>query len=95
MLMMHWIGQVLERVAERCGAFGEPSLTSLCVHQNGTIGARAHGIGVVTFGDPSDYQTWEELEEAQRVEPDPERLDEFIRVRLSSDTRHRLSRRLH
>jgi hypothetical protein len=28
--------------------------------------------------DPSDYATWEEIEEAQRIEPDPERLDKFI-----------------
>jgi len=34
--------------------------------------ARMHGIGVVTAGDPRDYDAWEEVEEAQRVEPDPD-----------------------
>ncbi len=33
---------------------------------------RAHGVGVITMGDPRDWDTWNELEEARRVEPDPE-----------------------
>ena len=44
--------------------------------------SRAHGVGVITMGDPAKWETWEELEEARRVEPDPERLDEFIAVQL-------------
>lgn len=52
MLMMHWIGSVLEDVARRCIAQDQPPLTSLCVHQDGTIGdgyakaARLSGIEV-------------------------------------------------
>jgi hypothetical protein len=38
MLLTNWIGQLLERVAVRAKAAGEPPLTSLCVHQDGTIG---------------------------------------------------------
>jgi hypothetical protein len=49
--------------------------------------ARSHGVGVVLIDDPADYSTWEEVEEAQRVEPDPERLDAFIKVQLSTRTR--------
>ncbi|MEH0819846.1 MULTISPECIES: hypothetical protein [unclassified Micromonospora] len=56
--------------------------------------ARAHGIGVVTAGDPYDYDTWEELEEARRVEPDPEKLNSFIGAQLSERTRSLISRRL-
>lgn len=38
-LMMHWIGAVLGAVAEDCAKRGEPALTALCVHQDGTVGA--------------------------------------------------------
>jgi hypothetical protein len=56
--------------------------------------ARQHGIGVVTVGDPAAYQTWDEREEARRVEPDPERLDAFIATQLSEQAKNRISRRL-
>jgi hypothetical protein len=38
MLLTNWIGQLLEQVAARAKADGEPPLTSLCVRQDGTIG---------------------------------------------------------
>ncbi|MDQ7907638.1 hypothetical protein RB614_24250 [Phytohabitans sp. ZYX-F-186] len=56
--------------------------------------ARAHGIGVVTAADPQDYDTWEEREEARRVEPDPERLNAFVATQLNDTTRDLISRRL-
>lgn len=34
----YWIGGLLEKVAGMCVTDGEPPLTSLCVHQDGTIG---------------------------------------------------------
>jgi hypothetical protein len=37
-LMTHWIGRLLERVAVDADRRGDPPLTSLCVHQDGTIG---------------------------------------------------------
>jgi ribosomal protein L32 len=37
-LLTNWVGKLLEAVAERARAAGEPPLTSLCVHQDGTIG---------------------------------------------------------
>lgn len=37
-LMAHWIGRLLERVAVDADDRGEPPLTALCVHQDGTIG---------------------------------------------------------
>jgi hypothetical protein len=38
---------------------------------------------VILFGDPGDYQTWEDREDAKRVEPDPERLNAFVSTQLS------------
>lgn len=37
-LLAHWIGELLGKVACLAKANGEPPLTSLCVHQDGTIG---------------------------------------------------------
>lgn len=56
--------------------------------------ARSHGIGVVIAGDPGEYQTWDERVEAERVEPDPERLNDFIRTQLSAATCQLLAERL-
>lgn len=56
--------------------------------------ARSHGIGVITVGEPDDYNTWEELEEAQRFEPDPDRLDQFIVTQLSDRTKTKIARGL-
>ena len=38
MLIGHWSGRLLEAVAVRSADAGEPPLTSLCVHQDGTVG---------------------------------------------------------
>lgn len=56
--------------------------------------ARAHGIGVITAADPDDYNTWEDREEARRIEPDPERLNTFVATQLSDTARDLISRRL-
>ncbi len=47
--------------------------------------ARTHGVGQITIGNPRDWDTWNELETADGVEPDPERLDELISVQLPPD----------
>lgn len=39
MLIGNWSGKLLERVAKLAVERGEPPLTALCVHQDGTIGA--------------------------------------------------------
>lgn len=49
--------------------------------------ARSHGIGLIVAGNAADYTTWEELEEAVRVEPDPDRLDTFVATQLSDLTK--------
>lgn len=56
--------------------------------------ARVHGVGLITAEDPSDYATWEDREDAQRFEPDPERLNEFISVQLTEKAKDAISRRL-
>jgi hypothetical protein len=57
--------------------------------------ARSHGVGVIVMNDPADWDTWTELEEARRVEPDPQRLDEFVARQLSDVVRDRIARALH
>ena len=37
-LLTNWIGKLLEEAAQRAKTEGEPPVTSLCVHQDGTIG---------------------------------------------------------
>jgi hypothetical protein len=56
---------------------------------------RAHGVGIITMGEPTKWETWDELEEARRIEPDPERLDEFVAVQLDRDAQDEITRALH
>lgn len=56
--------------------------------------ARSHGIGLIVAGKPDDYDTWDELEEAHRIQPDPGRLDTFIATQLSEATRNKIARGL-
>lgn len=56
--------------------------------------ARMHGIGVVTVAEPSDYSTWDELEKADRFEPDPERLNAFIEQQIGDKLRRKIARAL-
>lgn len=56
--------------------------------------ARMHGIGVVTVGKPSDYSTWDELEKADRFEPDAERLNAFIEQQLGDKLKRKIARAL-
>jgi hypothetical protein len=54
--------------------------------------AKRHGIGVWYGVDPGDFQSWEELVEATRNEPDPQRLNDFIAVQFSVGNKDRLLR---
>lgn len=57
-LLTNWIGRLLEEVSLRAKANGEPPLTSLCVHQDGTIGpgyARAPRSVVDSPGEDIEY----------------------------------------
>lgn len=54
--------------------------------------ARRHGIGVIVFSDPSDYGTWDEKVVADRVEPEPVAIDDFIRTQLSDSAREKIEK---
>lgn len=59
-----------------------------------TSAARSHGIGVIHFSEPSDYDTWEEIAPAERIEPAPERLNAFIETQMPDGVKNRLARDL-
>jgi hypothetical protein len=46
--------------------------------------ASRHGVGLVTAGDPADYETWEERVEAVYTEPSPHALNDFISLQFST-----------
>jgi hypothetical protein len=45
-------------------------------------------------GDPADYSTWDEQEEAVRMEPDPDHLNQFIDTQLPELTKSRIAKAL-
>lgn len=47
--------------------------------------AKRHGVGMITFGDPADYETWEERIEPTRQEPDPRKLNDFLATQFPQD----------
>ena len=52
--------------------------------------AKRVGIGVIVAEIPEDYQTWEELVEAVRHEPDPQRLNDFLAKQVSQGFREKI-----
>ena len=54
--------------------------------------AKKHGVGFIVAGDPADYDTWEIWEESIREQPDPARLNEFIRAQLQEGSRDQIVR---
>lgn len=52
--------------------------------------AKRHGIGVIIASDPKAYDTWEELVEATRGDPDPQKLNDFITVQFSAGNKDEL-----
>lgn len=53
--------------------------------------AERHGIGLIVATDPADYETWLTQCEPLRVEPDPELLNEFVAVQMSSGAKDELA----
>jgi len=49
--------------------------------------ARKHGIGVILATDISDFETWDEIIEANRGSPDPEQANRFIATCFSESTK--------
>jgi hypothetical protein len=54
--------------------------------------ARQHGVGVITFENPDDFETWETLVEAERSQPDPRRLNDFLALQFTQEKREKLLR---
>lgn len=54
--------------------------------------AKRHKIGVITVTEPDDYEHWETLVEAERLEPDPSKLNDFIATQLSDYVKEKLQR---
>lgn len=52
--------------------------------------AKRVGIGVIVAENPGDYQTWEELVEATRYEPDPQRMNDFLAKQVSQGFREKI-----
>ena len=54
--------------------------------------AARHGIGLIVASDPENFDTWTVLEEGERAEPDPARLNNFIRNQLAESSRDKIVR---
>ncbi|MEO9902713.1 hypothetical protein [Nisaea sp.] len=54
--------------------------------------AGRHGVGLITAGDPADFDTWTEELEAEFVQPSPERLNTFVKNQLSEGTRDQIAK---
>lgn len=54
--------------------------------------SKKFGIGVITATEPNDFDTWEVLLEADRIEPDPYRLNEFIAQQTTQELKEQIVR---
>ncbi|WP_155641272.1 hypothetical protein [Burkholderia cepacia] len=52
--------------------------------------AKRHGIGVIVATNPGNFDDWDVRFEAERFEPDPSRLNEFIAQQLSEGLKEQL-----
>lgn len=54
--------------------------------------AKKHGIGVITFSDPAQYDTWDERVEPIRREPEPRKLNDFLATQFDKEQLERIVR---
>lgn len=54
--------------------------------------AKRHGIGVIVATRPDSFDHWDVRYEAERIEPDPSRLNEFIAQQLSEGLKEQIIR---
>lgn len=60
------------------------TLTEICAE------AKRHGVGVVTFSTPASYDTWSELVEPVRLDPEPRKLNDFLATQFTHDQLERI-----
>lgn len=54
--------------------------------------SKKYGVGVILADDPIDFDTWEVMLEADRCDPDPGRLNEFIAQQTTSELKEQIVR---
>ena len=54
--------------------------------------SKKFGVGVILAEDPTNFDTWEVLLEAERYEPDPSRLNEFIAQQTTPELKEQIVR---
>jgi hypothetical protein len=54
--------------------------------------AKKHGVGLITVADPGNYDTWEDIVESERAEPEPQRLNDFLATQFTPEQREKLVR---
>jgi len=57
-----------------------------------TYEADQHGVGMVVLADPRDYKTWEFLVEADRNDPDPRDVNDFLDTQISAAFKDKIRR---
>lgn len=77
---------VLLHVPDHLAEGLEEILSEVCAE------AKKHGIGVLTFSLPDDYETWEERVEPVRREPEPRKLNDFLATQFAQPQLERIVR---
>lgn len=52
--------------------------------------AKKHGVGLILFSNPADYETWDERIEPVRREPEPRRLNDFLATQFEAEQLERI-----
>ncbi len=50
------------------------------------------GVGLITFLDPANWETWYEQVEPDRKNPDPDKIDQFINVQMDQTSKNSIIR---
>jgi hypothetical protein len=77
---------VLIHVPEKQADDLEETLLEICAE------AKKHGIGVITFEAPSEYETWDERVEPVRREPEPRKLNDFLAKQFTQEQLEKIVR---
>lgn len=92
---------VYEALAHRRAATRSYALVHIPAHKQAELRtvldevaseAKRFGVGLLVADNPADYDTWEELVESIRHEPDPERLNDFLAQQVSQGFREQVVR---